>query len=34
VILTGSALPLYPVKPGSRIVAKARTAGRSYVAIE
>ena len=34
VILTGSALPLFPVKPGSQVVAEARPLGRSSVAIE
>jgi len=34
VILTGSALPLFPVKPGSRVVAKARPLGMSFVKID
>jgi 2-keto-4-pentenoate hydratase len=33
VILTGSALPLFPVGPGSRVVAEARPLGRSCVQI-
>jgi 2-keto-4-pentenoate hydratase len=33
VILTGSALPLFPVGPGSRIVAEARPLGRSFAEI-
>jgi 2-keto-4-pentenoate hydratase len=34
VVLTGSALPLFPVKPGSRIVAEARPLGMSAVEID
>ncbi len=34
VILTGSALPLFPVQPGSRVVAEARPLGMSSVAID
>jgi len=34
VILTGSALPLFPVKPGSRVVAEACPLGMSSVAID
>jgi 2-keto-4-pentenoate hydratase len=34
VILTGSALPLYPVGPGSRVVAEARPLGTSFAAID
>ncbi len=34
VILTGSALPLFPVKPGSRVVAEARPLGMSCVEID
>jgi 2-keto-4-pentenoate hydratase len=34
VILTGSALPLFPVEPGSRIVVEARPLGRSFVEID
>jgi 2-oxopent-4-enoate/cis-2-oxohex-4-enoate hydratase len=34
VILTGSALPLFPVEPGSRVTAEARSIGRSSVAID
>ena len=34
VILTGSALPLFPVKPGSRVVAEARPLGTSSVEID
>jgi 2-keto-4-pentenoate hydratase len=34
VILTGSALPLFPVEPGSRVVAEARPLGRSSVEID
>jgi 2-keto-4-pentenoate hydratase len=34
VILTGSALPLFPVGPGSRVVAEARPIGRSSVEID
>jgi 2-keto-4-pentenoate hydratase len=34
VILTGSVLPLFPVGPGSHIVAEARPLGRSSVAID
>jgi 2-keto-4-pentenoate hydratase len=34
VILTGSALPLFPVRPGSRVIAEARPLGRSSVTIE
>jgi 2-keto-4-pentenoate hydratase len=34
VILTGSALPLFPVEPGSRVTAEARPLGRSSVAID
>ena len=34
VILTGSALPLFPVKPGSRVVAEARPLGMSSVEID
>jgi 2-keto-4-pentenoate hydratase len=33
-ILTGSALPLFPVKPGSRVVALARPLGTSCVEID
>jgi 2-keto-4-pentenoate hydratase len=33
VILTGSALPLFPVKPGARVVAEARPLGKSFVEI-
>jgi len=33
VILTGSALPLFPVKPGNRVVAEARPLGMSSVEI-
>ena len=33
-ILTGSALPLFPVKPGSRVVALARPLGMSCVEID
>lgn len=32
-ILTGSALPLFPVGPGSRVVARARPLGASFVEI-
>jgi 2-keto-4-pentenoate hydratase len=34
VILTGSALPLYPVGPGSRVVVRAGALGASSVAID
>ena len=34
VILTGSALPLFPVKPGGRVVAEARPIGMSRVGID
>src|SRR5262249_42929719 len=34
VILTGSALPLYRVDSGSRVVAEARPLGRTFVAID
>jgi 2-keto-4-pentenoate hydratase len=34
VVLTGSALPLFPVKPGSRIVAEARPLGMSSAEID
>ena len=34
VILTGSALPLFAVEPGSRVVAEARPLGRSSVEID
>jgi 2-oxopent-4-enoate/cis-2-oxohex-4-enoate hydratase len=34
VILTGSALPLFPVGSGSRVTAEARPLGRSSVTIE
>ncbi len=34
VILTGSALPLFPVKPGSRVVAEACPLGMSLVEID
>jgi 2-keto-4-pentenoate hydratase len=34
VILTGSPLPLFPVKSGSRVVAEARPIGMSRVAID
>jgi 2-keto-4-pentenoate hydratase len=34
VILTGSALPLFPVGPGSRVVAEARPLGRSSIEID
>ena len=34
VILTGSALPLFPVGPGSRVTAEASPLGRSSVTIE
>ncbi len=34
VILTGSALPLFPVQPGSRVVAEARPIGMSSVEID
>ncbi len=34
VILTGSALPLFAVKPSSRVVAEARPLGRSLVEID
>jgi 2-keto-4-pentenoate hydratase len=33
-ILTGSALPLFPVEPGSRVTAEALPLGRSSVSIE
>jgi 2-keto-4-pentenoate hydratase len=33
-ILTGSALPLFPVEPGSRVVAEARPFGTSSVVID
>ena len=33
-ILTGSALPFFPVKPGSRVVAHARPLGTSCVEID
>ena len=34
VILTGSALPLFPMKPGSRVVALAGPLGTSSVVID
>jgi 2-keto-4-pentenoate hydratase len=34
VILTGSALPLFPVRPGSRVTASAHALGRSYAFID
>jgi 2-keto-4-pentenoate hydratase len=34
VILTGSALPLFPVGPGSLVVAEARHLGTSYIVID
>jgi 2-keto-4-pentenoate hydratase len=34
VILNGSALPLFPVEPGSRVVAEARSLGTSSVDID
>jgi 2-keto-4-pentenoate hydratase len=34
VILTGSALPLFPIRPGSRVVAEARPVGMSFVDID
>jgi hypothetical protein len=34
VILTGSALPLFAVDPGSRVVAEARPLGTSSVDID
>ena len=34
VILTGSALPLFPVTPGSRVIAEARPLGISSVEID
>jgi len=34
VILTGSALPLFPVQPGSRVVAEARPLGMSSIEID
>ncbi|HKI17906.1 MAG TPA: hypothetical protein VKA15_08490 [Isosphaeraceae bacterium] len=33
VVLTGSALPLFPVAPGCRILAEARPIGRSHVEV-
>jgi len=34
VVLTGSALPLFPVEPGWRVVAEARPLGKSHVQVD
>ena len=34
IILTGSALPLFPVEPGRMVVAETRSLGRSYAQID
>ena len=34
IILTGSALPLFPVEPDSQVVVETRPLGRSYAQID
>jgi 2-oxopent-4-enoate/cis-2-oxohex-4-enoate hydratase len=34
VVLTGSVLPLFPIRPGARVIAEARPLGRCAVEID